>query len=60
MSESSSTNLVALRLYTRRTAYNSKRRWDDNFLIPALIMNLGMCSLGIGADADNFPPQGAK
>ena len=51
---------VALRLYTRRTANNSKWGWDDNFLVPALIMNLGMCSLGIGAYADNFPGKGAE
>jgi len=51
---------VALRLYTRRTANGSKWGWDDNCLMPAIIMNLGMCSLGIGAYADNFPGQGAE
>ena len=39
---------VALRFYTRRTTESSKWGWDDIILLPALIMNLGMCSLGIG------------
>ena len=54
------TIFVALRLYTRRAANNSKWGFDDDFLMPALIMNLGMCSLGIGAYASNFPGQGAE